>query len=143
MCFQHSLCFAEKVPLPLPLLGVPGLETWICPRAALEAGPCCDKEWLRAAQAGFSYICGPVAPGSLSSISLPSSAIPVQKQYPGESILELQGPAFSFNCKCILLFFFRKQQHSDNREDRVGGYVKPACKVQLNLWGKQMVKSQR
>lgn len=117
MCFQPSLCFAEKVPLPLLFLGAPGLETWICPRAALEAGPCCDKEWLRAAQAGFFHICGPVASGSLSSISLPSSAIPVQKQYPGESILELQGPAFSFNCKCILLFFLKNNTQTTGKTE--------------------------
>lgn len=109
MCFQPSLCFAEKVFLSLPFfLGAPGLETWICPRAALGAGPCRGKERLRAAWAGFSHIHGPAASGSLSSISLPTSAIPVQKQYPGESRLELQDPAFSFNPQCILFFFLKK-----------------------------------
>lgn len=33
-CFQPSLCLAEKVPLPLPFLGEPGLQARICPRAA-------------------------------------------------------------------------------------------------------------
>jgi len=100
---------AAKVPLPLPFRG---LELRICPRAALGAGSCRGERRLRVIRAGFSHAGGPAAPGSLSSISLPSSVIPVQTQYPAESTLELQDPAFIFDPNVSCFSFFKKNPNT-------------------------------